>query len=32
MVDLAGINFSDFSTRSIYAKMCDQCNISGYKI
>ena len=31
MVDLAGINFSDFSiTCSIYAKMCDEFNISGY--
>ena len=32
MVDLAGINFSDFEiTYSIYSKMCDEYNISGYK-
>ena len=29
--DLAGINFSNFAiTRSIYSKMCDEFNSSGY--
>ena len=31
IVDLAGINFSDFAiTCSIYSNMCDKFNISGY--
>ena len=30
-MDLAGIDFSDFSiTCSIYSKMCNEFNISGY--
>ena len=30
-MDLVGTNFSDFAiTCSIYSKMCDEFNISGY--
>ena len=31
-MDLAGINFNDYAvTYSIYSKMCNEFNISGYK-
>ena len=31
IADLVGINFSDFAiTSSIYSRMCDEFNISGY--